>query len=213
MTKTHENQVICGNGPTLPIFLDKIIALSNKSMVWGVNRIYTIKEIKVDYYIALDKHLWRFEWQNLLEIKPLKYFILNRYYELARERIHAHKLESFEYGNNPLEFSTTPGIVNHGYNSVFAAIQIAVMQGARKLEVFGVDFKNFDGKSHCYGQAHRNEKCWKYGRKSILEAIRFCKNNNIEITINSPVFEHDNSESQNSNNSESQEVELIKAAT
>jgi hypothetical protein len=189
--------IILGNGPGLNLYQDVLISLlkTKQYKVWGVNRIYRFdlfkdskdnkdSKDKLTNYIALDRHLWQNEKDKIFKLRADKYYCCDRYLELLRETHHQSKIETFRYTKNPYTFSVTPGLVGHGYTTTYAAIQLAVQQGAKEIQLFGVDFAKLNEVSHFYGTSKRTEKFWSWGKESMLKAMSECEKLNIEIICN-----------------------------
>jgi len=175
--------VILGNGPSLESYRP-----IKNTVVWGVNRIYLAPTIKIDNYLALDRHLWRHEGKRIEQTKASFYFVPTRYKELAEMSIHQHKLKTFEYAQEPTAF-LKEGQIGHGYTSVFATIQLAILAGAKEIQFFGVDWRPDKDRSHFYGTPQRSSKFWELGKKSFLIALDWLDQNNIPYKVNSHLFE------------------------
>jgi len=165
--------------------------------VWGINRIYLAKDLglNIDYYIALDKHLWQQEGIKLASLNAKKYFVPERYVNVAKEKIHHWKIETFKYGSNPTNFDTE--FIGHGYTTVVAATQLAVKEGATEIQYYGVDWtkdKHDSGKSHFYGNAQRSDKFWELGKKNFIQVLKWLDSLNVRYQVNSDLFMLDGSE-------------------
>ena len=183
-TVGQECHVILGNGPSLDEYKE-----IPGTTVWGVNRIF-LAPIRIDYFLALDRHLWRHEVKKIEATKAKKYYLPARYKELAEMSIHMHKIETFDYAENPTDF-LKDGKIGHGYTSVFAATQLAILAGAKEIQYFGVDWKAEPDRTHFYGTAQRRHKFWELGKKSFLVALNWLEKNNVPYRVNSHLFDRD----------------------
>lgn len=184
INKNKNIHVILGNGPSL----DGYRTIKNAT-VWGINRIF-LAPIKVDNYLALDRHLWRFEGKRIEQLKATKYYLPERYKDLAEIAIHQHKIKTFTYAEKPTDF-LKDNKIGHGYTSVFATIQLAILDGATEIQFFGVDFASETNRSHFYGLVQRSPKFWTLGKKSFLIALNKLDELGIKFKVNSHLFNRD----------------------
>lgn len=178
--------VILGNSPSLLDFLIKESQLKN-ALIFGVNRIYEFKTfpLNLDYYVALDKTLWKTNKEDIFKLKAKKYCVYERYQEYAKESFHSSRLEILKYTQDPFTFSIKEkNLVGHGYSSVFAATQLAVQRGAKEIEFFGVDYCLKGTKSHFFGTRHRSQKFWDFGMAGMLKIFQECSSLGICVKIN-----------------------------
>lgn len=185
---------VLGNGPSLSRYHAKIKEITHYqgASVWGVNRIFLEPvPTPIDYYVALDRTTWKVYKIEIQKLFALRYFCPDRYREFSAV---IDRLHTFQYAHkgHHYHFATQFGEgIGHGHTSVFAAMQLAYMSGARDIHLFGVDFeKDSDGKTHCYGNRRWNQKSMNFAKQGIKTAIAFLKTQNVPVTIHSDLW-HD----------------------
>ena len=187
-TKNYKEVLILGNGPTLKDNLQEILDYQSRGVVvFGVNRIFLSEEIRTDYYVALDRHLWRHNFEDILSQNCQHYFAGKMYYPKMQQ---VENLSVIEYSNNPLDFATKWGQkIGHGHTSVYAAMQLAVIAGAEKIDIFGVDGgPDKSGKTHFFGSRNRKEKAWNAINRGITAGLEKLSQLGIPYQIHSEVY-------------------------
>lgn len=184
--RRKEIALVLGNGPSLPCYQKQIESLSPNAILFGVNRIFLF-DVRIDYFVALDKFVWKHDFDSIWNLHCKTYFSVKRY---TTPSFYLDNLELLPRHKDPFHFATKWGDqVGHGYTSVFPCMQLAVMSGAKEIHVFGVDCKpNQDGKTHFYGSCNRRGRIWQNIRKGVDAGLENLKKLGIQYQVHSELY-------------------------
>lgn len=172
--------IVLGNSPRINDNIDKIRSLNKEFTTFGVNRIFLLEDVRIDYFLALDRRLWEYNAKEILNLRCKNYYVPVKYSKF----LDSNNKKEFSFSDNPFTFCNSETKLSHGFTSVFPCFQIAFFLGFKKINVFGVDLKNINGKSHFFEQfLKRSEKTRVLARKSINITKEFFEKNNVDFNI------------------------------
>lgn len=178
--------IILGNGPSLTKFYKGQIA----ELTFGVNRIYNLPKVHLDYFVALDKTVWS---EASMEIKKLdckQYFVWERYYEYAYNATSLKTLYPLKFLNKGEGFKSFKEGVHHYNCSIAPCLQIAKELRATEISLYGVDCGCYiEQKSHFYGDRRCKIRQWKRQEENLGKLFSIL---NIPITVFSDLFQGKN---------------------
>ncbi len=190
--KRSRTAIVLGNGPSMCNFeakFQEILARHNPIVV-GVNRIFK-EENKpyrpVHYYVAADRTLWQNHWQDLKDLRALRYFCYARFQQKAL----VDDVVTIEFNTDNKTVSRDQKIqMGHNHTSTALAAQMALIQGAEQIYFFGVDCApDKDGKTHNHGNERRKKAQWDNITKGFLHVLEKLREYNIGYIVYSDIFQ------------------------
>lgn len=190
----RESAIILGNGPSMRRFAAQFTSLysATNPSVWGVNRVCLADYSAfrpVNYYIALDRACWK--------TYPGEISALGATCFCPARRWTAENLPDnyvvFDIAGEPFAFAreySTEAKIAHGFTSVYACMQLAVISGAKRIDLFGVDGgrPDADGMTHAHGAVQRGEKIWLNIMRGIVAGVKHLQAIGIDCNIHSDIF-------------------------
>jgi hypothetical protein len=179
-----ERCFLIGTGPSLN---KTNLKLLENEIIFGVNSLYKIKDIKSKYYMVTDERVWKKHKENILKLD--NYLFLGRY--AARDFISNKKryndnlrngiILPVRYSKNLIEKKTFPRYISNGLydgdSVTISAIQIIHHLGFSKVYLLGCDC-DYSGTHHFDGSKADNAKTNGMASgnyKNIFDEYRICK--------------------------------------